>query len=638
MRLFLKAIFASLAFSLGAGSTHAADLFPERSASHRAGNWFFPSISAADLNQKTKTLGARIVDIEVVSTSPMRFDATLVKNGGPHTGKWWWYFGLTERRVNELTREKDARLIDVEVYRSGGRLRYAVVMKHDPDTGWFWFVGQTPASLKEKYREKNMRLIDVERYELNGRTRFAAIMINNTGANKRRWAWFVGNTRSEIAANLKDLKLRIVDLDRNGTAGGGRFDVVMAEAEGGGQPWWYYYDITRAEAVSMAVRHGTRIIDVERSRGGRVDVVLLDNGFARTGHCGGRLSHAVDKIEATMRRYQIPGAQIAVARDDRLVMSCAIGTADVTSAEKIRPDSLMRIMSVSKLITAMTVQSQILDGKYAASDTMLDALGDRAPALPYNDPRMSLITVEHLLNHMGGFYRNKPYDPMVRQDLVAEDMGDSTPLRCREIADYAIRNFPLEFWPGVELDNDEDFDRLSYSNLGYCILQQIIAEHDPGSYQRVVKRRILTPAGITGMRIARGKQEDRAEREVAYYDVPFAKPIKSQYADVSGDVPRPYSYVVEAMAGHGGWLASANDLVRFARFAPGAASMSHSGFLSGSESMLLRSGANTVAIIFNATTRDPDENFDISALAQSVIDDTDPWPSRDLWSAYGYPN
>jgi N-acyl-D-amino-acid deacylase len=341
-----------------------------------------------------------------------------------------------------------------------------------------------------------------------------------------------------------------------------------------------------------------------------------------------------------MRRYQIPGAQIAVARGDRLVMSCGIGTADVLSAEKVTPESLMRVMSVSKLITARTVRNQASDGKYSLSDRMVDALGDRAPASPYSDPRMTLITVEHLLDHMGGFYRDLPYDPMVRQDLVAADMGGSPPVSCREIADYAIRNFPLKFWPGVELDNEEDFDKKKYSNLGYCILQLIIAEHDAGSYQQVVKRRILAPAGIADMRIGRGKLEDRADREVTYYDVPFAKPVKSQYASVAGNVPRPYSYVVEAMAGHGGWLATANDLVRFARFAPGAGSMSHSGFLSGSQSMLLRSGANTVAIIFNATARDPDETFDIAALAQSVIDDTDDtssWPTRDLWSAYEYP-
>lgn len=640
MKYFFKSACTALAIFCAPLPGNAADLLPERGATSRTGNWYFTSVSEATLNQKIEELNARLVDLEVVGTSPMRFDATLVKNGGAQAGKWWWRFGLTQAQVNEITDEKKARLIDVEVYRLNGNLRYAIVMKRDTQTGWYWFVNQTPDSLKEKYRDKKMRLIDVERYRDNGQTRFAAIMVDNTGANKRRWAWFIGQTPQDISAKLDELKLRVLDLDRHGSGGNTRFDVVLSETESG-QGWWYYYGIKPQEAATMALRHGARIIDVEAAGPNRVDAVLLNNGFARAGHCGGDMVHARRKIEAVMKKHAIPGAQVAVGRDGRLVMSCALGTADLEQNQKAKPDHLFRIMSVSKPITVAAIRHQVAAGKFTLGDRMLDALGDRAPSGPFADGRMQDITVDHLLGHMAGFYRDVPYDPMVSQTSVAADMGQEPPLVCSEIAAHAIKNFPLSFTPGVvpsSVDTaaeQEEFKTRKYSNLGYCILQQIVAENAAGNYQQFVKNKILKPAGITAMRIGRGRLVDRAEGEVRYYDVPFARRVSSQYANVSSDVPRPYSYVVEAMAGHGGWLASANDLVRFAQFTSG--STSHSGGLSGTSSVLVEDSRTSVAIIFNASPANEDDSYDIFALAQSIIDDTRNWPARNLWSDYGYP-
>jgi len=624
----------------------AADTLPERGATDRVGNWYFKSISERELNEQIDALDARIVDLEVVGTQPMRFSAALVKNGGAQTGRWWWRFGMTKAQVDSFARENRARLIDVEVYRDGGQRRYAVVMKRDTQTPWRFLDNQTPESLKAVYDDLNMRLIDVERYRHNGQTRFAAIMVDNTGANHRRWAWFVNRTPAQVSAKLDELNLRVLDLDRHGSASTGRFDVVMAAFDSGRQGYWYYYGISSNDLVTMTRRHGARVIDVERAGNSRFDVVMLNNGISRRGHCGGQMAHATRKVEAMMKRHAIPGAQVAVARGDRLVMSCALGTADLARNEKVTPASLFRIMSVSKPITAAAVRALADRGRYALNDRMIDAMGSRAPSGPFADPNMRDITVQNLLDHRAGFYRDLPYDPMVSQTSVAADMGEEPPLRCGAIARHAISAFPLGFDPGVvpsSVDTDAErraFSRRAYSNLGYCILQQIVAENANGTYQQIVKREILEPAGITAMRVGRGRARDRVEDEVRYYDVPFARKISSQYAGVQADVPRPYSYVVEAMAGHGGRLASANDLVRFARFTPTEpytfTGWQHSGSLSGTRSIVINTGGATVAIIVNATPTD-DDSFDLGALSRDIVNDTAQWPTRNLWSEYGYP-
>jgi hypothetical protein len=80
-----------------------------------------------------------------------------------------------------------------------------------------------------------------------------------------------------------------------------------------------------------------------------------------------------------------------------------------------------------------------------------------------------------------------------------------------------------------------------------------------------VREAVLTPMGITGMRLGRTLPEGRAPHEVHYYPVTGAQ-ARPVFASLkSKDVPWPYGgFCLESMDAHGGWLSSAPDLVRFA--------------------------------------------------------------------------
>jgi N-acyl-D-amino-acid deacylase len=67
------------------------------------------------------------------------------------------------------------------------------------------------------------------------------------------------------------------------------------------------------------------------------------------------------------------------------------------------------------------------------------------------------------------------------------------------------------------------------------------------------------------MQLGRTLAEERAEAEVRYYE-PELKPEPAVVGKKIGqDVPPPYgAWYLEAMDAHGGWIASAVDLVRFA--------------------------------------------------------------------------
>ena len=79
--------------------------------------------------------------------------------------------------------------------------------------------------------------------------------------------------------------------------------------------------------------------------------------------------------------------------------------------------------------------------------------------------------------------------------------------------------------------------------------------HQP--YEAFVRQAILRPAGITAMRIGKGHG-----------------PLPGEVSYSSLGSTRAFDLNIERMDSHGGWIASAEDLVRFARMVDGFSSPS----------------------------------------------------------------
>ncbi len=63
-----------------------------------------------------------------------------------------------------------------------------------------------------------------------------------------------------------------------------------------------------------------------------------------------------------MDEWEIPGGALAVMDDGEILLARGYGYADVESGELVQPNSLFRIASVSKPITALAVLKLVEDG------------------------------------------------------------------------------------------------------------------------------------------------------------------------------------------------------------------------------------------------------------------------------------
>lgn len=257
-----------------------------------------------------------------------------------------------------------------------------------------------------------------------------------------------------------------------------------------------------------------------------------------------------------MKEHRVPGASVAVTSGGKVVFERGYGYADIASSETVTPQSLFRIASISKPITAVAVLQLVEQNKLQLDDKLLSVIpytADIALAGKDFDPRWSDITIRHLLQHRGGWDRGVSFDGMFKPVEFASKIGTDPPADQNTII-KAMLFQKLDFQPG---------ERYAYSNFGYCLLGRIIEKLTGVTYENYVKENVLAPLGVTAMRLGATHLQDRAAGEVRYYQPGVGTSVFQ--ADLEEVVPLPYgSWHLEAMDSHGGWLASASDLCKFA--------------------------------------------------------------------------
>jgi len=265
-------------------------------------------------------------------------------------------------------------------------------------------------------------------------------------------------------------------------------------------------------------------------------------------------------MQSFMSKHEIPGGSIAVVKDGRLVYTNGYGWADRDKKQPVLATSLFRIASISKPLTAAAVFTLLQKGDHRFSlDTPAFSLLSFKPAPGSEgdvDPRLKAITVRQILQHTAGWDKDATgIDPMFQPEEIAKALHVTPPARQDSIIRYMMGK-SLDFDPG---------SRYSYSNFGYCVLGRIIEKLSGQSYEQYVKEHVLAPAGITRMQLGRTLRKDIAPDEVCYYT--SEDEIASNVFPGASPpiVPMQYGgFCLESMDSHGGWIASAEDLARFA--------------------------------------------------------------------------
>jgi CubicO group peptidase (beta-lactamase class C family) len=371
-------------------------------------------------------------------------------------------------------------------------------------------------------------------------------------------------------------------------------------------------------------------------------------------------THTIDSVMLDfMKKNEIVGTSLSITKNGRLVYSKGFGYADIANKDTINTRNLFRIASVSKLITAVAIMKLVEDQKLQINDHVFGPEGilNDSIYMNYKDKRYENITVHELLNHTAG-WEGKKSDPVFNSLYVARVMNVKPPANIPIIIEYAL-NQNLDYSPGI---------KYSYSNLGYCILGEIIKKISGMEYEDYVQFAVLNPLGIYDMQIGKSFYSEKYSNEVHYYDLTGDTRV---WAFNGSDSLVPAEYggnYIELIGPAGGWVASATELARFMvaidgfdtrpdilskrtiqymtesnesyrnligwRSSDGKGTWWRTGTFSGTSALLMRhrNEINWVVLLNTTTKKKSHIHNDLSKTMFQALRSVNKWPEFDLFN------
>ena len=163
-------------------------------------------------------------------------------------------------------------------------------------------------------------------------------------------------------------------------------------------------------------------------------------------------------------------AQAAFIDTTNKLHGCEIGYKDHLFGIRVNAAARYRYASASKLITTAAIVGLANNGVISKADRLVSFFPELGVL---KDPRVGEITIEHLLNHSAGFDRlTHGGDPMFSRK--------SKPWCPRDLSQ--LQGLTLSFNPG---------EAQVYSNLGYCLLGEVIHRVSGESYREYISREFL---------------------------------------------------------------------------------------------------------------------------------------------------
>jgi CubicO group peptidase (beta-lactamase class C family) len=220
-----------------------------------------------------------------------------------------------------------------------------------------------------------------------------------------------------------------------------------------------------------------------------------------------------------------PGLSAAVVVGEAIVWAQGFGLADVEQNAPVRPESVFRVASIAKPITATAVL-QLVERGLVSLDDPIQRFVPSFPRKPQGE-----IRLRHLLTHTSGIrhYRgnemnSREFYPTVERALTV------------------FKDDPLLFAPG---------EQYSYTTYGYNLLAAVVEAASGRSFDDYLRLNVFGPAGMTSTFLER-PQEVVRWRARQYVRAPLPGTwFNAPYVDLS-----------VKWAG-GGMISSTLDLARF---------------------------------------------------------------------------
>ena len=251
-----------------------------------------------------------------------------------------------------------------------------------------------------------------------------------------------------------------------------------------------------------------------------------------------------DAVRQFMVEKGVPAVTIAISRDGKVLYDKAFGWADALLTMPLQTGTKMRLASMTKPVVATAIQTLFTDQKLKPTDLIFDVLNlDQYPESKKCDPRWKQVTIQHLLDHKGGWDRAKSGD----FTNSSSAMCSLFKLKVNELEPIHVVRFGLK--QTMDTNPGETY---AYCNYGYILLVRAIEKVSGQKFIDYLQSTVCKAAQAPSFSASTSDARDRQAGEIWYCYHP--------------EHPKhevPLSFRTEARDGAGILACTAADYCRF---------------------------------------------------------------------------
>lgn len=174
-------------------------------------------------------------------------------------------------------------------------------------------------------------------------------------------------------------------------------------------------------------------------------------------------------LKARMKYYNIPGMQVAIIKDGKIVKLGAYGIANIPFKIPVTNNTLFPINSMTKCFTGVAIMKLTESGQLDLNQTVSHYLGKLPEA-------WQTITIKQLLSHTSGL-----------PDIVNGDTGKMIAEGEDTLALNNVKTMPMRFSPGQKSE---------YNQTNYVLLGLIIEKLSKKPYSTFIREQQFIPAHL----------------------------------------------------------------------------------------------------------------------------------------------
>jgi len=262
------------------------------------------------------------------------------------------------------------------------------------------------------------------------------------------------------------------------------------------------------------------------------------------GFSDARLARIPCFVEGQVAAGALPGGLTLIWRRGQMAHQSLVGMTDIARAAPMRADTIFRLYSMTKPVTAVALLMLLEAGKVALDDPVAKFIPGFAGLKPQTRPMTVLDLMRHTAGLTYGFHNRTAIDARYRELRIAEmDTEGGLPAMIAQ-----LEKLPLEYAPGAHWVYSVATDV-----LGYVV--QVVSGRPFADF---VRDEILRPLKMTDtdFLVADGK---RARFASCYWLVEGKLELYSPYPN------EKYFAAPGLESGGGGLAGTAGDYLRFAR-------------------------------------------------------------------------